>query len=115
MHALFKGNVMKLTSFALASRTTAAVAAGTALLALGGCMTSTPIWDAHFGEAVRTVTQAQIIDPHAAEHAQASHDMDGRAAVSAVDVYQKSFEAPTPSPNAFVIGVGSGSGGGAGQ
>ncbi|HYS64620.1 MAG TPA: hypothetical protein VEN30_12525 [Paraburkholderia sp.] len=79
--------------------------------ALSGCMTSTPIWDAHFGEALKTVTQAQIIDPHAAEHAQAAAGVDGKAAASAMDNYDKSFHQPVPTPNAFVIGVGSGGGG----
>ncbi|ANB77611.1 hypothetical protein AYM40_30805 [Paraburkholderia phytofirmans OLGA172] len=82
--------------------------------ALSGCMSSTPIWDAHFGQALKAVTQAQIIDPHAAEHAQSAQGMDGKSAASAMDTYDKSFQQPVPSPNAFVIGVGSGSGGGAG-
>ncbi len=76
--------------------------------ALSGCMTSTPIWDAHFGEAERAVMQAQIIDPHAVEHAQSAPGVDGKSAVSAMNTYEKSFQQPTPSPNAFVIGVGSG-------
>ncbi|KAA1014420.1 hypothetical protein FVF58_06085 [Paraburkholderia panacisoli] len=83
--------------------------------ALGGCMSSTPIWDAHFGEALKTVTQAQIIDPHAAEHAQSARGIDGRSAVSAMETYDKSFQQPAPSPNAFVIGIGSGGGGASGQ
>lgn len=83
--------------------------------ALGGCMSSTPIWDAHFGEAVKTVTRAQIIDPHAAEHAQSAQGMDGRSAASAMDTYDKSFQLPAPSPNAFVIGIGNGGGGAGGQ
>ncbi|CAN7732538.1 hypothetical protein ACTJLC_18460 [Paraburkholderia sp. 22099] len=78
--------------------------------ALSGCMTSTPIWDAHIGEALKSVTQAQIIDPHAAEHAQAAQGVDGKAAASAMNTYDKSFQQPVPTPNAFVIGVGSGGG-----
>ena len=80
--------------------------------ALAGCMSSTPIWDKHMGEALRAVTQAQIIDPHAAERAQSTSGIDGTAAAAAMDSYDKSFRAPTPSPNAFVIGVGSGTPGG---
>ncbi|MEX3931198.1 hypothetical protein AB4Y32_05130 [Paraburkholderia phymatum] len=80
--------------------------------ALNGCMSSTPIWDKHMGEALKAVTQAQIIDPHAAQHAPSAPGIDGTSAASAMDSYDKSFRAPTPSPNAFVIGVGSGNAGG---
>lgn len=83
--------------------------------ALGGCMSSTPIWDAHFGQALKAVTQAQIIDPHAAEHAQSTPGVDGKSAASAMDTYDRSFQQPLPAPNAFVIGIGNGGGGAGGQ
>ncbi|MBY8606222.1 MAG: hypothetical protein IOC39_17365 [Burkholderia sp.] len=73
--------------------------------ALAGCMSSTPVWDTRFGESVRAVTQAQIIDPHAAEHA-ASSGVDGGAATAALDNYDKSFKQTVPPANAFVIGIG---------
>ena len=59
-----------------------------------------------FGESVRAVTQAQIIDPHAAEHAAATTVVDGGAAASALDNYEKSFKQVDPPTNAFVIGIG---------
>jgi len=77
---------------------------------LSGCMTSTPIWDAHFGEAVRTVTRMQIIDPHAGEHTPSTPGVDGKAAVAAQDQYDKSFRAPVTTVNPFVIGVGTNGG-----
>ena len=77
--------------------------------ALGGCMTSTPIWDAHFGEAVRATTQAQILDPRAAERNPSTQGVNGSAAVSAMQRYDKSFAAPVQTSNPFVIGIGSGS------
>ncbi|MGV2290624.1 hypothetical protein AAHK20_18060 [Trinickia sp. YCB016] len=77
--------------------------------ALGGCLSSSPIWDAHFGEAERAVTQAQIIDPHAGEHNPSTPGLDGKAAASAMDAYEKSFQAPAPAANQFVIGISSGS------
>ena len=80
--------------------------------ALGGCMTSTPIWDAHFGEAEKAAMQAQIIDPQAAEHAPSTDGIDGKAAASAMTQYDKSFAQPATSENPFVIGISSGSGGG---
>ncbi|MXN73763.1 hypothetical protein GR157_03300 [Burkholderia sp. 4701] len=73
--------------------------------ALAGCMTSTPVWDSRFGESVRAVTQAQIIDPHAADHAPAKPAVSGTAAAAALDNYEKSFQAPEPKSNAFVIGI----------
>jgi len=74
--------------------------------ALAGCMSSTPVWDSRFGDSVRAVTQAQIIDPHAADHAVARPGVDGAAATSALDNYDKSFKQPETKTNAFVIGIG---------
>jgi len=82
--------------------------------ALGGCLSSSPIWDAHFGEAERAVTQAQIIDPHAGEHNPSTPGLDGKAAASAMEAYEKTFQAPAQAANPFVIGIGSGSGSGGG-
>jgi hypothetical protein len=73
---------------------------------LGGCMTTTPIWDAHFGEAARSVAEAQIIDPRAGELNPSTPGVDGKAAVSAVTGYNKSFESPAPTVNQFVLGFG---------
>lgn len=78
--------------------------------ALAGCMSSTPVWDSRFGDSVRAVTQAQIIDPHAAEHTASRPGVDGSAAASALDNYDKSFKQPEPKANAFVIGIGKSSG-----
>lgn len=103
---MFKGNLMRIANIVFARR---AMLLAPMLAALGGCMTSTPIWDAHFGEAVRAVTQAQIIDPHAAEHAPSSvSGVDGKAAASAMDSYDKSFRQPAPVANPYVIGVSGG-------
>lgn len=105
-----QGNLMKLEHFVLTGRAALMLTLGAAL---SGCMTSTPMWDAHFGEAARAAAQMQIIDPHAAEHAPSAPGVDGKAAVAAQDAYDKSFQAPPTTPNAFVIGIGSGNGGGA--
>ncbi|KVT87208.1 hypothetical protein WK58_24860 [Burkholderia ubonensis] len=72
--------------------------------ALAGCMSSTPVWDGRFGESVRTVMQAQIIDSHAAEHAP-KPAVSGSAAASALDNYDKSFQTIEPKSNTFVIGI----------
>ena len=98
-----KGTLMKSAYLVFVRR--AALAAPLAF-ALAGCMSSTPVWDTRFGESVRAVTQAQIIDPHAAEHAAATTVVDGGAAASALDNYEKSFKQVDPPTNAFVIGIG---------
>lgn len=98
-----KGTLMKSAYLVFVRR--AALAAPLAF-ALAGCMSSTPVWDTRFGESVRAVTQAQIIDPHAAEHAAATTVVDGGAAASALDNYEKSFKQVDPPANAFVIGIG---------
>ncbi|CAB3772981.1 hypothetical protein GQ57_22855 [Burkholderia sp. MSh2] len=74
--------------------------------ALAGCMSSTPVWDSRFGDSVRTVMQAQIIDPNAAAHAAGPAVADGSAVAAALDGYDKSFKQIEPAANAFVIGVG---------
>ncbi|WP_028202664.1 hypothetical protein [Paraburkholderia nodosa] len=73
--------------------------------ALGGCMTSTPIWDAHFGDAVRTSMRAQIIDPDAAQHASSPQGIDGKAADSAMVLYDKSYQQPPAADHAYSMGV----------
>ncbi|RDU98605.1 hypothetical protein [Trinickia dinghuensis] len=102
---------MKATHYLFARRVLVIVAAP-ACVTLGGCMSSSPIWDAHFGEAVRTVTQAQVIDPDAGEHNPSKPGVDGKAANSAMGQYQKSFEAPPQTFTPLVLGVGNGGGGG---
>ncbi|SDI09516.1 hypothetical protein [Paraburkholderia phenazinium] len=105
---------MKLATLRFAARAALSV---TAFVALGGCMSSSPIWDAHFGEAEKAVTQAQIIDPRAAEHTPSVDGIDGKAAASAMTQYDKSFAQPATNTNPFVIGVSTGgsSGGSSGQ
>ncbi|WP_321931156.1 hypothetical protein [Paraburkholderia guartelaensis] len=100
---------MKLENFAFVRRFLLIAPFGAAL---GGCMTSTPIWDAHFGEAVRYSMQAQIIDPDAGKHGASQAGVDGKSAVSAMGLYDKSFQQPPASSNPYAIGVSNGGGGG---
>ncbi|CAB3792349.1 hypothetical protein LMG28688_03490 [Paraburkholderia caffeinitolerans] len=76
--------------------------------ALGGCMTSTPIWDAHFGEAVHTAIHAQIIDPDAAQHTASTPGIDGSAAAAAMTNYTHSFEKPPSANDAYTLGISGG-------
>lgn len=82
---------------------------GTALLlGLSGCMSTSPNWDARFGEAVRSATAQQVIDPQASHNTDPVAGIDGKAAQGAMGEYSKSFVQPQPQPNLFTIGVGGG-------
>ena len=71
--------------------------------ALTACMTTTPIWDKHFGEAVTSVKQAQVINPDAPAGLPAVDGYDGKAAVAAMTNYERSMTRTS--------GAGSGGGG----
>ena len=77
-----------------------------ALLALAaGCASNTPQLDRQFGVAARTTLHQQIINP-AVPASQSVAGLDGQAAKSAYDNYQKSFKEPVPQTGALAIGVG---------
>ena len=79
---------MKTASFRLIRRTCCATALGTLL---GACMSSSPYWDAHFGEAARASFAAQVIHPEAGQHPPSHPTYDGKAAVAAMNSYDKSI------------------------
>ncbi|WP_316157582.1 hypothetical protein [Cupriavidus sp. BIC8F] len=93
------------------ARPAATLSAITALLLLGGCMNSTPRYDAQFGDAVRTLRAMQTINPEASGNTDPVTGVDGRAATYALDRYGMSFRNPPTENNAYVIGVGSGNSG----
>lgn len=82
--------------------------AASAACLLSACASTTPEWDANFGNSVRAAFAQQIIDPDASQNPDPVSGMDGRAARETMDRYQKSFKEPAPQPNIFTIGVGSG-------
>lgn len=86
----------------------ALITAGTTLL--NGCITSTPVWDRTFGDAVKTVTAMQVLNPTASANTDPVAGIDGTAATASQQNYGKSFMAPPPPTSVFTIGV-SGSGG----
>lgn len=65
---------------------------------------STPQWDARFGDAVRAAMARQRLHPGGA-NPDPVHGLDGAAAARAQEQYQKSFMAPAPQPSAFTIGI----------
>lgn len=77
--------------------------------ALAGCMTSTPQWDATFGDSVRQIREMQTLNPEGSANTNPVAGVDGTAAVSAQKSYVKSFTAPAAPSNSFTIGIGSSS------
>lgn len=81
-------------------------ATGAALL-LGGCASNTPYLDSQFGQATRMMQAMQTIAPQG-QAGNPGAGVDGKAAKSGYDLYQKSYRAPEPQTQAFTIGLGSG-------
>lgn len=59
--------------------------------ALTACVSTTPVWDKHFGEAVTSVSRAQIINPDAPANLPPAAGVDGKAAVAAMTSYDRSM------------------------
>jgi len=67
---------------------------------LSGCVSSSPVVDSHFGEAVRAARAAQTLNPQASANRDPVKGLDGQAASSAMERYQESFKSP---PKTFEI------------
>ncbi|MBS1187242.1 MAG: pilus-associated lipoprotein [Burkholderiaceae bacterium] len=79
---------------------------------LTSCASSTPDWDARFGDSVRTSAAQQVINPEASKNTNPVNGLDGQAAEHAMERYQKSFKQPEPQSSVLNIGISSGGGGG---
>ena len=78
---------------------------------LAGCASSTPNYDARFGDAVRQARQAQTLNPNAATTAVPIGGLDGRTAREAAERYHETFKSPPPVVNVINIGGTSNSAG----
>ena len=88
-------------------RTSCTAACAALLLALmGGCASRTPYLDTQFGKSVRLLNAQQTINPNAMANSDPVLGLDGRAALSGYNDYQKTFAAPVPQPATFTIGIG---------
>lgn len=76
------------------------------LLASTGCTSTTPNFDQHFGQGMGLIKVQQILNPQAARNTDPVSGIDGQAAKSAYDGYQKSYKIPVPPTNSFAIGIG---------
>ena len=75
---------------------------------LSGCTSVTPNLDGQFGQSVSLIKAQQTLNPSASRNTNPVNGLDGVAAKSGYDAYQKSYAAPLPPANAFTIGIGSG-------
>lgn len=62
------------------------------------------------GAGIRVTMATQVMNPGAASDLDPVAGLDGKAAKSGYDAYQKSFTAPTPQQNQLTIGLGGSSG-----
>jgi hypothetical protein len=90
---------------------TVMVLAGCALLS--ACVTTTPDFDARFGDSVQIAQARHTLDAGATARNATNpvSGQDGRTARAAYDRYLLSFIRPDPQPNVFTIGVSGGSSG----
>lgn len=79
---------------------------------LTACMPLTPHLDSHFGDAANIVKAQQIINLDAAENTDSVSGVDGKAAQSAMENYDKSFKTPPKTTISNTISIGGGIGGG---
>jgi len=79
-----------------------------AVVLISGCVQRSPRLDTHFGTAVPVIKAQQILRPGTATDADPGVGVDGKAAKSGYDEYQKSYSAPAAPANVFSIGVGAG-------
>jgi len=70
-----------------------------------GCASPTPHLDQQFGSAARAAARQQVLNP-ATPATPLITGLDGKAAKSAYDNYQKSYKDPQPQTGALSIGVG---------
>ncbi|MEP6604549.1 MAG: tRNA dimethylallyltransferase [Nitrosospira sp.] len=87
------------------------------VLALTGCVPTTPRLDSEFGMAVSMARMQQTANPNPS-HNDPVKGIDGQAGDAAFDSYRESFMNPQPALSGGVLNVGTGragSGGGMGS
>jgi hypothetical protein len=77
---------------------------------VAGCST-TPNYDAKFGDAVREARMQMTLNPDAGRNADQALGMDGKSAREAMVLYQGTFKSPPPVTNVINIGGRIGNGG----
>lgn len=80
---------------------------GLTLLA-SGCAMLPDGQEPPMGATVSLTMAQQVMNPAAGTNSDPVSGVDGQAAKSSYDAYQKSYRAPQPQQNVFTIGVGGG-------
>lgn len=73
-----------------------------------GCAMPFGAQEAPMGASVSLTMAQQVMNPTAGTNNNPVTGMDGQAAKSSYDAYQKTYRAPLPQQNTFTIGVGGG-------
>ena len=73
---------------------------------LGGCASTSPQAEQHFGQSLRTSLASQVIHPGAAANTNPVHGIDAAAALGAQRQYQMSFGQASREQPAMVAGRG---------
>lgn len=75
---------------------------------VAGCASTTPNYDAKFGDSVRSALAKQTINPDAGKNPDPATGIDGKASRETLLRYQGTFREPPPVVNVINIGgVGS--------
>ena len=86
------------------ARSAAVLATATCVALLSACVSTTPVLDANFGNAVRQARAAQTLNPNASANRNPVLGIDGKAGAAAQERYQESFTTP---PKTFeVLNIG---------
>ena len=75
-------------------------------LAASGCASTTPRYDAQFGDSVRSTMASQVADPAAVHNANPVTGLDGPAARAAHANYEKSFQRASTAEPSMTTGEG---------
>lgn len=81
------------------------------LASLSGCMSTTPVYDQHFGESVRIVRAMQTLNPDAPNNADPGVNVNGRSSTAAMDRFNSLYQSPQSDSNGYTVGVGAAQGG----
>jgi hypothetical protein len=76
------------------------------MLLASGCVQRAPVLDNQFGQSLTLIKAQQTLNPEASRNTDPVAGMDGKAAKSGYDNYQKSFRTQEPPTGAFTIGIG---------
>lgn len=80
----------------------------TIALVATGCAMPPNAQEPPMGETVSLTMAQQVMNPAAGANRDPVSGLDGQAAKSGYDAYQKAYRAPVPQQNVFTIGVGGG-------